>query len=322
MNLRVYYDQYCQQMQTAFQRYTPSLHVQCTVSKHIQHWQNGIAIQPHPAFVNAGLHYHDFFELIYVHCGTCINLIDGLAVAMKEGDLCLLNTNAVHNIQCCDPDQTVIFNILVLPSVLETAHFKLLSFNNFVSDFFLDGLQKKKAKDNYILFHSTSKQDGYEPICVQMITEYYEHQQALYHISKIIFLFDCLLIDLVRSYQQQYDVLLQSRKTTYYFSDVISYMEEHCNTITLQALSDHFGYHPKYLSRLMQQATGYSYSKLLLHLRLNRAKELLEHTPLPITEVVHQVGYRNNTWFFARFQEAFGMTPSQYRLHHSDQQSP
>jgi len=318
MKLQLYYDQYYRKWNSILNDFVAPQGVRCITSSNIhpQQWRNGIAIQPHPAHVNAGLHYHDFFEIIYIHRGSCQNVIDQKEVTLTEGDLCLLNTNAVHNILCSDPERTIIFNILIQPSVLESAHFKLLSFNNFIADFFSDSLKRKQVKDNYILFHSLSRQQESVSMCVQLITEYHEQAASLYHDSKLTFLFDCLLIDLIRSYQEQYDLPLHTKNKSYRLSDIISYMDANLSHLTLDALSDHFGYHPKYFSRILQQATGRSYAALIQELRLNHAKALLEDTSLTTTEIIHRIGYKNNTWFFSQFRKQFGMTPAAYRRLH------
>ncbi|MCI8497127.1 MAG: cupin domain-containing protein, partial [Clostridiales bacterium] len=206
--------------------------------------KRGLGIYPHAAYFNVDFHYHDFFEMIYVHQGSCVNIVDGKEILLQQGDLCLLNTHAVHNIRCPQPEDTVIFNILVSQSVLEASHFKLFSYNDFVSDFFLNSLQKQRVKDNYLVFHSRSDEEGYVLICRQMITEYYENEDKLYQEPKLILLFDSLLIDLIRNYQQQHDLPIDAKSSAYKISEIMIYMEEHCDTVTLQSLAEHFNYHP------------------------------------------------------------------------------
>ena len=276
--------------------------------------KSSIGVYPHPAHRNTPLHQHDFFELIYIHEGDCINIIDDKEIFLKKGDLCLLNTHAVHTIRCKHPENTIIFNLLVGQSVLESAHFKLLSYNDFVANFFLTSLQKKRIKNNYLVFHQSPNADNYVNLCQQIIIEYYENDGALYQESKLIHLFDCLLIELARNYQQQYNIPLDNKNSSSCkISEVIEYMGEHCDTITLHSLAEHFSYHPKYFGRIIQQATGQNFSELLLQLRMNRAKILLENSKLPITEIMYQVGYHNYAWFKNQFQKQYGKSPTEYR---------
>lgn len=47
--------------------------------------------------------------------------------------------------------------------------------------------------------------------------------------------------------------------------------------------------------------------------RMERARDLLRATPLPVTEVALEVGFESLGTFCRRFREAVGVTPSEYR---------
>lgn len=53
----------------------------------------------------------------------------------------------------------------------------------------------------------------------------------------------------------------------------------------------------------------------LRRMRMERAKQLLEGTDLPLNEVAERCGYPNAPWFWTRFRRDHGCTPLQYRLH-------
>jgi AraC-like DNA-binding protein len=46
---------------------------------------------------------------------------------------------------------------------------------------------------------------------------------------------------------------------------------------------------------------------------MHRARELLETTALPITEIAVQVGYDDPGYLARLFRKQFGMTPTAYR---------
>lgn len=56
-----------------------------------------------------------------------------------------------------------------------------------------------------------------------------------------------------------------------------------------------------------------SYKELVMTQRLNHAAELLRNSDVPITEIVHIVGYKNISFFYKKFQEIYGDTPKSYR---------
>lgn len=70
---------------------------------------------------------------------------------------------------------------------------------------------------------------------------------------------------------------------------------------------------PQYLMRLFKKETGYSVLEFITNERIAKAKELLEHTALPVTQVACSVGYDNYSYFSKVFKVYTNMTPSQYR---------
>ena len=91
------------------------------------------------------------------------------------------------------------------------------------------------------------------------------------------------------------------------------YLLEHYRTVTLQQLAAKFGLSVPYLSKLLKTAWGCGFAEILQHVRLERAKELLVTTALPITEISASVGYENDAYFISIFKKAFGITPQKYR---------
>lgn len=65
--------------------------------------------------------------------------------------------------------------------------------------------------------------------------------------------------------------------------------------------------------RKLKALTGKSTTHLIRSIRLAKAKELLETTNLPVSEVGYETGFGNPTYFSRMFQEEFGMPPSSIR---------
>ncbi|MDD1963864.1 AraC family transcriptional regulator [Pseudomonas putida] len=66
-------------------------------------------------------------------------------------------------------------------------------------------------------------------------------------------------------------------------------------------------------SRAFKNTTGYSPRDWLKHARLTRARELLEHTDLSITQVGLDCGFADQAHFTRSFSKAFGMPPKKWR---------
>lgn len=67
---------------------------------------------------------------------------------------------------------------------------------------------------------------------------------------------------------------------------ITAYIESNSDSATLYSVAEYFDYHHVYLSRLLPEKTGKSFSSLLLDARMRRAKLLLDHTDLSIEKLL------------------------------------
>lgn len=68
-----------------------------------------------------------------------------------------------------------------------------------------------------------------------------------------------------------------------------------------------------YLSILFKNETNRKYSLYILHIRMEKAKELLRHSDLKIYEIASVCGYNNVKHFICTFKKYANMTPMQYK---------
>lgn len=72
---------------------------------------------------------------------------------------------------------------------------------------------------------------------------------------------------------------------------------------------------PSYLSQLFKKEIGVTFTSYVTNLRLQYAKELLETTPLRISEIAEKIGYSFDYNFTKLFKKETGFTPREYREH-------
>lgn len=70
---------------------------------------------------------------------------------------------------------------------------------------------------------------------------------------------------------------------------------------------------PSYVSRLIKELTGKSFTQLLTDKRMEEAKHLLKTTNLKVSEVAERVGYGNVRYFNRVFRTALNMSANDYR---------
>ncbi|MFU1797576.1 helix-turn-helix transcriptional regulator [Paenibacillus azoreducens] len=91
-------------------------------------------------------------------------------------------------------------------------------------------------------------------------------------------------------------------------------MHYHIHDPMLSVDAEHVSLSKKYVRQLFDEVRGVSLSSYILNARIDKVKELLRNTDLPITDISQQSGFQTKSHFFTAFKKAMGMTPSQYRL--------
>src|SRR5699024_5071669 len=79
---------------------------------------------------------------------------------------------------------------------------------------------------------------------------------------------------------------------------VIRHISQHTDIDFLSTIVQHFAYHPDYISSLLHQETGRTFSEILLEQRMDRALSLLQGTSLSIEEIAAMLGYSNSSNFY------------------------
>jgi len=94
-----------------------------------------------------------------------------------------------------------------------------------------------------------------------------------------------------------------------------TYLETHYRNpdLSLEAVADHLRITPNYLSRLLKASSGRSFVNFLCHMRMDKAKVLLEDPRLRVSEVAERVGYRDQNYFCRHFKTVTGKTPKAWR---------
>jgi AraC-like DNA-binding protein len=92
------------------------------------------------------------------------------------------------------------------------------------------------------------------------------------------------------------------------------YLRENCNQhIYMDELAEKMGVSNCYFRRLFKQNFGVSPHEYLLNARLTRAKDLMIHTDMTLSEIALEVGFSSVHSLSRAFRQGEKMTPSQFR---------
>ena len=267
----------------------------------------GACIHPVKLFLTSE-HKHDFFELIYVHKGSCSNTVNEHQFDMHDNDICFLNPLASHNINAKDGSQ--IFNILVKTSVVEKLSYRVLSSNDHVSSFFWYNFNLSRAENDHIKMNLNEENDSdFLQMIRKLIIEYYSDD--IFSSQYIYMLFNCIILEMIRLQKEKGNKVSNQKAKD--VALILEYIKTNCATATVASTAVRFAYHPKYLPNLLKITTGQSFRDLVSHYRMELAQELLIESDLSINDIIEQTGYKSKKGFYSNFYYSHNMTPTEFR---------
>lgn len=114
----------------------------------------------------------------------------------------------------------------------------------------------------------------------------------------------------------QEEVIEQKEEKVPVIEQIITEIQEHyTENITLTELAKKYGISVGYLSSLIKENVGLSYSGYVTARRIQKAKELLEDERLSMEQIAEQTGFRDHFYFIKVFKKHTGITPGKYRKH-------
>ncbi len=96
--------------------------------------------------------------------------------------------------------------------------------------------------------------------------------------------------------------------------EVKNYVKMHMlESISVTDIAETLHFNPQYLMRAFKKKTEMSIVEYITKVRIDKAKELLKETRLPVKEIAGMVGYTDYAYFTRVFKKEVGESPNQYR---------
>ena len=107
--------------------------------------------------------------------------------------------------------------------------------------------------------------------------------------------------------------LHKKKKTSDIEAKIEQYLSANMTCATIDGLSKALGYSKVYTGKIVKESMGMSFSDLLKTKRCEKASELLLSTDLPVSKIISETGYANETFFRRTFKQIYGKKPLEYR---------
>lgn len=161
---------------------------------------------------------------------------------------------------------------------------------------------------NFVIFKERDN-EHLQKIITQMITEYIFPKPFS---NKIISSYlPILLYELSRRYPINYELMQSSKEDP--FIQILEFIDTEYSSISLSEVANRLNYNKNYLSNLIKDKSGSTFTGLLNEKKLMKAQLLIQSTEMPINMIASEVGYSNTTYFYRKFKEQFGYLPGNER---------
>ena len=242
-------------------------------------------------YVHIPAHRHDFVELVFVFSGTCTHTVEGQSFQQGAGSFTIVNSFTSHE-------------LVAAPECL--------------------CLTTKVRMDTFREFHIPNLPLLAVPVCFDcgddafmrdMLLTIYEQQtnEACYHDEIVSLLLQSVLIYCMQNFRDTVKFLYAGTRLEGRMLEIMNYMFENYQNVTLRGLAHHFGYSEPYLCKLFREETGSTFTQILRDFKLKQAKKLLQTTDKKLNEICDTIGYSDTTQFIRDFKRQYGNTPAKYR---------
>ncbi len=172
----------------------------------------------------------------------------------------------------------------------------------------------RRYKNNAMCFNAILRKT-LEKEHVHPISNYYMEEQFMSEIER------CTTTSEIRALQRKmissYCKMVREKKYQEYpqiISKMLTYIDANpCADLKLKNFAKMLNFNANYLSELFSKEIGMTLTEYVHLRRLQKAKQLLEHTDLKMEFIAKQCGFSNSHYFIRIFKKYTGITPKQYR---------
>lgn len=263
-----------------------------------------IYISKHNRYADYPEHSHQFLELNFMFKGTCHQVINGKDFTLQEGDILLMDSGSRHSISALEKED-ILINILFQNSNVSLEWLTQLQGQNSLIYQLLLANSTTHHHSNYLIL-STKNNKHVQHIIQQMMTEYFmPHDFSQQIISQYL---PILFYELARNLRQiDHSQKIELEEAPYL--QVLRLIDKHYQDLTLASLAQELNFNKNYLSNLIKEKSGKTFTELITQQKLMKAKLLLQSTRMPIYEIAQSVGFSNKTYFYDKYRAYFGHSP-------------
>lgn len=241
------------------------------------------------------VHWHDFYELVYVRAGSALHRLNGRPHLVEPGSIIMMTPADFHEFEATSAQPLSCYNVVVDPWVVEQELDDLLAHGVSWETAVLDPGGSSEADFARLEREFQAGAAGSVPLMTALLR--------------------CILVEASRLREAPSpDADVQGTSAPEDVRRAIRYVERHFREpITLADVAAEARLSPNYLSERFRQVTGTPFQAYLQSRRLRFARSLLASTRLGVTEICHAAGFNNPSHFGRAYRRRYGEMPSAAR---------
>lgn len=108
--------------------------------------------------------------------------------------------------------------------------------------------------------------------------------------------------------------LMPNLKNADMLFSALQYIEDrYQEKFSLQDIADHVHFSAPYFSKVFKKEIGVTFTKYLTNVRIEKSKQLLKNTDMPLSDIPALVGFEEQSYFTRVFRATTGISPGKYR---------
>lgn len=256
-------------------------------------------------FVSNELHFHDCFEIVYVLEGCTTQIINDQEYSLKENDMVLISPNQPHSLNYIPDIPTKNIIVKFLPEIFKPVPI-------FVeSKYILPFVNCAKST----ALHFDMNNSVYRSIHSLFLDIYQEYlnKEIGYEISILGKMLQFLALLFRNNLLHSINDEVIPQKHLEVINKFCQYIEDHYQEdIDLRVAAHDLHYSYSYLSRILKNATGKSFTEYLNYVRVCEFEKLIASSDMNISNAAYKVGFVNITSFNKVYKKLRGYTPTDF----------
>lgn len=250
---------------------------------------------------------NDIDKLIYVYSGDAIVDFESRSVSLTAGNMMVVSSFTAHRIHIDSP-KSIVINVFFREIRFKKLLKKHQKCHSEKVEMYAEKIFHQYHSEGFLFFKSIRSDHTallVENILGQIYKPWQCSRQMAQHYVELFLLAVLREKKAIFDNQKVMDSVITNR--------LVIYLENEYRNPSLTKMATHFNYNPNYFSTLIKEKFGRSFTELITIQRMTVAAVMLNNPLNSVDDIIEQIGYSSESYFYKQFKNYFGTTPRQMR---------